>query len=119
MLNKTTSFLKQKLLKYLNDLVYSYLRSELKKFDLYVTSSMFSDVRMEGDVLVAEDICFEGSISANSIQVEGSVMGDLISKKLISISDTASVKGNIVAHHIVISEGAEIFGSVKLVDNTV
>lgn len=100
-------------IEYLNTLTCSYLRSSWKKFDLYITSAMSSDVTMEGDVLIAKSICFEGSISATSIEVEGSVVGDLISNEKIVLSDSSSVKGNIFADHIEISEGAEIFGLLK------
>ena len=101
-------------IEYVNTLVCSYLRSSWKRFDLYITSAMSSDVTMEGDVLIAKNICFEGSISATTIEVEGSVVGDLISNEKVILSDSSSVKGNIVANHIEISEGAEIFGSLKL-----
>lgn len=104
-------------IEYLNTLICSYLRSSWKKFDLYVTSSMSSDVTLEGDVFIAKNICFEGSISATSIKVEGSVVGDLISNEKVILSDSSSVKGNIVANHIEISEGAEIFGLLKPMSN--
>ena len=96
-------------------------------------------LRFKGELKAQEDIKVEGriegtiihqqrivvgakgevvaSVTAASIDVEGRVQGDMNARKSIKINQSATVRGNVRAPSVSITEGANFNGSVTMESN--
>ena len=55
-----------------------------------------------------------GNLHANSIQIDGSIKGNIFARNQVKLGKRAHVKGNISAYKFVAEEGAVFDGRIKL-----
>ncbi len=55
-----------------------------------------------------------GNVQANSIQIDGSIKGNIFARNQVKLGKKAQVKGNISAYKFVAEEGACFDGHFKL-----
>lgn len=71
-------------------------------------------VECEKVVLVGEGANVQASIEAHEIQVNGTVKGDIVARRKISLGHTAVVTGDLTTPGIVIEEGAKVKGRIVI-----
>jgi cytoskeletal protein CcmA (bactofilin family) len=90
------------------------------KGDLHAEEELLIKGRIEGSITHSQRItvCAEGTVSANVraqvIVVEGSVNGDLQAEKSVMVTETAKLRGNIMAPSVSIVEGAHFTGAIDM-----
>ena len=78
------------------------------------------DGHVEGDivcdmaVIVGEDAIIEASIRAESIEVHGTISGDVLVQRKTVLHKTARVSGEIHTAGIVVEEGARLKGTIVI-----
>ena len=102
-----------------------------------VVATIGPDIAISGDVAGGEDLVIEGQIegkvdlpdhtltigasgtvsarlSAKTIQIHGTVDGDVRAAELVVVSKTGRVRGNIVAPRVTLEDGAQFKGSIDM-----
>jgi cytoskeletal protein CcmA (bactofilin family) len=72
------------------------------------------DVRLKGELLIAEAAHIDGNVKAGSIEVGGDAEGQLEADAVLRIQPTGRIKGNIVTSVINVQEGALFNGEIKM-----
>jgi len=70
----------------------------------------------QGTVRVAERGLVEANVHAQTVEVAGTITGDITADKRIVLEATASVEGNITAPRILIHDGATFRGQVNMTE---
>jgi len=91
------------------------------KGDISGSENLLIQGRVEGNVdleehtiVVGESGDVEANLSANNIEVEGQVEGDITGRDRITIRATGRVKGDIKAPKVVLEEGSQFRGAVEM-----
>jgi cytoskeletal protein CcmA (bactofilin family) len=90
------------------------------KGELHADEELLIKGRIEGSITHSQRItvCAEGTVSANVraqvIVVEGTVNGDLQAEKSVMVTETAKLRGNIMAPRVSIVEGAHFTGGIDM-----
>jgi cytoskeletal protein CcmA (bactofilin family) len=90
------------------------------KGDLHADEELLIKGRIEGSITHTQRItvCAEGTVSANVraqvIVVEGTVNGDLQAERSVMVTETAKLRGNIMAPSVSIVEGAHFTGAIDM-----
>src|SRR5690625_1422203 len=96
----------------------SYLKGELTfekaaridgKFDGQITG--------KGELHVGKDAQCKSDIEAHSVQIGGSVEGNIKAEDAVRIDSAGEIRGDITASKLVIAEGAKLFGQVAIGDD--
>lgn len=72
-----------------------------------------------GVVTIADHARVDADIHAKQIHVHGTVRGALFATERIAISASASVRGNVSADYVVITEGAFVNGHIDMNRRTI
>ena len=72
------------------------------------------EITSENTLIVGETGEIEASIRSKTVAVSGSVTGDIIAATKVVLHKTARVCGNIQTGSLVVEDGAEIDGSIKM-----
>ena len=72
------------------------------------------EISSENTLIVGETGEIEASIRSKTVAVSGSVTGDIIAATKVVLHKTARVSGNITTGSLVVEDGAEIDGSIKM-----
>ena len=72
------------------------------------------EITSENTLIVGETGEIEASIRSKTVAVSGSVTGDIIAATKVVLHKTARVSGNIQTGSLVVEDGAEIDGSIKM-----
>ena len=72
------------------------------------------EISSENTLIVGETGEIEASIRSKTVAVSGSVTGDIIAATKVVLHKTARVCGNIQTGSLVVEDGAEIDGSIKM-----
>ena len=72
------------------------------------------EISSENTLIVGETGEIEASIRSKTVAVSGSVTGDIIAATKVVLHKTARVSGNIQTGSLVVEDGAEIDGSIKM-----
>lgn len=71
------------------------------------------DIICTHSVVVRTNTEIEGDIKCGSANISGTVLGNVTAGEMVSLSETASVTGNVVSAGIEVSKGAILNGSVE------
>ena len=72
------------------------------------------EISSENTLIVGETGDIEASIRSKTVAVSGSVTGDIIAATKVVLHKTARVSGNIQTGSLVVEDGAEIDGQIKM-----
>jgi cytoskeletal protein CcmA (bactofilin family) len=75
-------------------------------------------VRGERQVLVASGGRVEGDVHTREAVVGGSVKGSVYAEERVEVQATSVVEGDIVTQRILVQEGGEVNGSVKMLTSS-
>lgn len=90
-------------------------KGELKaQEDLKIEGRIEGTIIHQQRVLVGAKGEVVANVTANAIDVEGRLQGDMHAKKSIKVSQSAVVRGNLRAPSVSITEGANFNGSVTM-----
>jgi cytoskeletal protein CcmA (bactofilin family) len=90
-------------------------KGELKaQEDLRIEGRIEGSIQHQQRVVVGSKGELVANVSAAQIDVEGKVTGDLVAKKAIKVNQAATVRGNIRAPSVSITEGANFNGTVTM-----
>ena len=71
-------------------------------------------ITAKGQVEVADKASCKATVNANTVQVDGSVEGDITASDKVQLNATARVKGDLVATKLVVTEGAAFNGHLTV-----
>lgn len=80
---------------------------------LRIEGSVEGEVRISGDIDVAEGGSITGDIDAQSVTVSGSITGDIAAQGIITILAGARVIGNLGGSEISLDEDATFSGRIE------
>ncbi len=85
--------------------------------DLIITGKFNGRIRSTGNLEVARDaICTVEKISARSIEISGSVTGNIEAEERVEICSGGSVKGDIVTARLRIESNVDFDGQITMLD---
>jgi cytoskeletal protein CcmA (bactofilin family) len=76
------------------------------------------EISSENSLIVGETGEIEASIRSNMVEVSGSVTGNITAMTKVVLHKTARVLGNIQTGSLVVEDGAEIDGQIKMGKST-
>jgi cytoskeletal protein CcmA (bactofilin family) len=76
--------------------------------------SIQGDIESTGTIFVGEDSRVSGNIKGGHIDINGSVVGDIVSTERVTLNPKAVVEGDISAVGLSMQDGAELKGSVDV-----
>jgi cytoskeletal protein CcmA (bactofilin family) len=82
--------------------------------DLVVQGRLEGTVSLSGHLIVAESGNVEADVDVESIEVHGTVQGDISASRSITIEKGAHVTGNVKAPRVIINDGARFDGAVEM-----
>lgn len=82
--------------------------------DLVVEGRIEGRVTLIGHLVVAPDGIVEADVDASSVEVRGTVRGDIVATRSITIERGARVAGNVRAPRVMIHDGAHFDGAVEM-----
>ena len=86
--------------------------------DIHIEGTIEGTIIMKGHNLsVGTQGAIDANIHANNITIHGKLNGDILADELISIKNSAEVKGNLIAPRIQLDDGGKFRGSMDMVDN--
>jgi cytoskeletal protein CcmA (bactofilin family) len=75
------------------------------------------EVISKGFLCVEETACLEGELKVVDAEIRGTVSGSVVSTGLLKLTASAAVTGDIIAHRVMIEEGATINARIKQYDD--
>lgn len=81
---------------------------------LLENSNLEADIDAKGQVSIKGGVTVKGQICCSSINVMGTVIGDIKAAEKIGLAETAVIKGNITASSLGTALGAKIDGKVSI-----
>ncbi|MBV1908369.1 MAG: polymer-forming cytoskeletal protein [Kangiellaceae bacterium] len=86
--------------------------------DIHIEGCVEGTIIMEGhNLTIGSQGSINANVHANNITINGSLTGDVLADELISIKDSAQVKGNLIAPRIQLDDGGKFRGSMDMIDN--
>jgi cytoskeletal protein CcmA (bactofilin family) len=83
--------------------------------DLTIRGGYQGSLKLNGRRLSIEPTAsVEADVEAGSVQVQGSLTGNIRATGMVSLSSEARMKGDIVAARVTIQEGAQFRGGIKI-----
>jgi len=82
--------------------------------DLIVEGRVEGTIQIAGHLVVAEGGVVESDVEAESADIHGHVVGDVVAAEAITIHPDARVSGNLRAPRIVIDDGAHFHGAIDM-----
>lgn len=81
---------------------------------LLENSKVEADIEAKGQVSIKGEVTVKGQISCSSVNVSGTVLGDIKATDKVGLTDTAIVKGNITAAYLGVALGAKVEGKISI-----
>jgi len=72
------------------------------------------EISSENTLIVGESGEIEADIRSNVVAVSGSVQGDIVAGSKVILHKSSVVEGNIETQSLVVEEGAQLVGSIKM-----
>lgn len=86
--------------------------------DIHIEGTVEGTIIMEGhNLTIGTQGTIDANVHANNITINGSLTGDVLADELISIRESAQVKGNLIAPRIQLDDGGKFRGSMDMIDN--
>jgi len=84
------------------------------KETLRIDGRVKGNIECEKAVLVGEGAKVQAGIQAHEMRIAGTVEGNLVARRKITLARTAVVKGDLITPGIVIEEGAQLKGRIVI-----
>ena len=84
--------------------------------EVLIDGTFKGEIDGQGKVRVAERGAVEANVHARTVEVAGTISGDVTADERIVLEATASVDGNITAPRILIHDGATFRGQVNMTE---
>ena len=81
--------------------------------DFMINGEIEGDCDLDGNVTLARNGLWRGTIKAGNVVVAGQVEGDIVASGRVEITDTAQITGTVSADAIAVAEGAVVEGVMK------
>lgn len=78
--------------------------------DIRIDGEVKGSIATDGAVLIGTSAKLLANVRAASVEVAGSVEGDITAAKRVALTETARVKGNLTCTELVIAQGAQFTG---------
>lgn len=80
-----------------------------------INGSFLGKIRSEDGLIIGAPAKVEGTVQVGSANIGGRVKGNIEARDRIEIQSTGNVQGSVTAPIIVIHEGAQIVGDVRII----
>lgn len=84
------------------------------KDDIRIDGNVEGNIISEGKVVIGANGCVTGNIESKSIELMGTIKGDIIVHDIIRLKSSSHYTGDIVTQKIEIEPGAHFFGNCKM-----
>jgi cytoskeletal protein CcmA (bactofilin family) len=81
--------------------------------DYQVSGEIDGDCEIEGNVTLAADGYWQGTIRADNVVISGHVEGDIIARGRVEVAQSARITGTVTGEAIAVAEGAVVEGVMK------
>ncbi len=81
--------------------------------DYQVSGEIDGDCDIDGNVILARDGFWAGTIKADNVVISGHVEGDIVASGKVEIADSAKITGTVTGEAIAVAEGAVVEGVMK------
>ncbi|WP_069649177.1 bactofilin family protein [Caloranaerobacter ferrireducens] len=84
------------------------------KGTIRLDGELTGDLIVEGNVIIGESGKVNGNITCNNVFISGIVKGNVISKEMLRLTNTAKLYGDIQVKTFIVDENAVFEGSCKM-----
>ena len=84
------------------------------KGDIRVDGTLKGSIKTEGKVVLGKEGVVEGDVICQNADISGVIKAKITVSNLLSLKDTAKLKGDIVTNKLSIEPGAEFTGSCSM-----
>lgn len=84
--------------------------------DFRMDGTLEGNITLNGKLVVGESGLIHGNIICQNANIIGQVVGNISVKELLSLNNTANVKGDILINRLSIEPGATFSGSCRMLD---
>jgi len=85
--------------------------------DIRIDGKVEGDVSSKNRVVIGENAEIKGTVNCSFLDIWGVVDGEIIVKEVLSLKNTAKVFGNISVRKFQVELGAEVNGSIKMIED--
>ena len=79
-----------------------------------IEGEYFGDMKIDGELILAQSGHISGNISVNSADIAGSITGNISCARILHIKTTGKIKGDIESEAILMDEGAIFNGFSRM-----
>jgi len=81
--------------------------------DYQVSGEVDGECDIDGNVILARNGFWAGTIKANNVIISGHVEGDIVAAGKVEIAESAKITGTVTGEAIAVAEGAVVEGIMK------
>ena len=81
--------------------------------DFQISGTVDGDCDIDGNILLARNGFWAGTIKASNVVVSGHVEGDIVATGKVEIAESARITGTVTGAAIAVAEGAVVEGVMK------
>ena len=81
--------------------------------DYQVSGEIDGDCDIEGNVILASNGFWAGTVKASNVVISGHVEGDIVASGKVEIANSAKITGTVTGAAIAVAEGAVVEGVMK------
>jgi len=81
--------------------------------DFQVSGEIDGDCEVDGNIILARNGFWTGTIKASNVVISGHVEGDIIASGKVEIAESAKITGTVTGEAIAVAEGAVVEGIMK------
>ncbi len=81
--------------------------------DFQISGAVDGDCDIDGNILLARNGFWAGTIKASNVVVSGHVEGDIVATGKVEIAESARITGTVTGAAIAVAEGAVVEGVMK------
>jgi cytoskeletal protein CcmA (bactofilin family) len=81
--------------------------------DFQVSGEIDGDCDIDGNIILARNGFWAGTIKADNVVISGHVEGDIVASGKVEIAESAKITGTVTGEAIAVAEGAVVEGVMK------
>ncbi len=81
--------------------------------DFQISGEIDGDCDIDGNIILARNGFWAGTIKADNVVISGHVEGDIIAAGKVEIAESAKITGTVTGEAIAVAEGAVVEGVMK------
>jgi len=81
--------------------------------DFQISGEIDGDCDIDGNIILARNGFWAGTIKADNVVISGQVEGDIIASGKVEIAESAKITGTVTGEAIAVAEGAVVEGVMK------